>query len=72
MSSIDRLSVSQLQQLREQNKDNAEMTAYLDQKIAAAEANAIAQPTVGVGDLARAVGQGAWSFGDEIEAGIRT
>ena len=28
--------------------------------------------TLGVGDLARAVGQGAWSFGDEIEAGVRT
>lgn len=72
MSAVDRLSISQLRQLREKNKDDAEMVAYLDQKIVAAEANAMAQPTLGVGDLARAVGQGAWSFGDEIEAGVRT
>ena len=72
MSSIDQLSVSQLKQLRETNQGDPAMVEYLDNKILAAEANAMAQPTIGVGDLARAVGQGAWSMGDEIEAGLRT
>jgi|GEM_PF-6718703 hypothetical protein len=72
MSSIDQLSISQLKQLRETNQGNPAMVEYLDNKILAAEANSMAQPTLGVGDLARAVGQGAWSMGDEIEAGLRT
>ena len=67
MSSLDRLTIAELTELRGRVKD-PDTLALLDERIAEAERNA----PVGFGDLARAVGQGAWSMGDEVEAGLRT
>ena len=67
MSSLDRLTIAELTELRGRVKDPTTL-ALLEERIAEAERNA----PVGFGDLARAVGQGAWSMGDEVEAGLRT
>lgn len=66
MSALERLNKNELEALQRNFAPGSKEYIAIDQALAKAGA------ALSLGDVARSVGQAAWSFGDEIEAGVRT
>lgn len=66
MSALERLNKNELEALLRNYSPGSQEHQAISQALAKSGA------ALGLGDIARAAGQGAWSFGDEIEAGVRT
>jgi hypothetical protein len=66
MSALERLNQNELEALQRNFSPGSKEYIAIEQTLAKAGS------ALSLGDVARAAGQGAWSFGDEIEAGVRT